>query len=188
MKERVQLRDGTKAVIHPYVPIPREAIEEAYSELSEESQFDRFLTAAPHLTDEMYEHLVEDIDGVNHIALVLVLKPDKGPDSIIGVARIVRYPEAPTDADVAVTIRDEWHGVGAATALLEVLMRHRPEGVTRIVTVVAADNEASLAMLRRLGDTHVTPTDHETLDVVVDLPESPEQDNAPSVKADLDNT
>lgn len=52
-------------------------------------------------------------------------------------------------------------------------MRQRPEGVIRIVTVVAVDNPASLAMLHRLGDCHVTPTGQDTLEVVVDLPESP---------------
>jgi len=189
MNQQVRLRDGTNAVIRPFLPISREAIEEAYSELSLESQYRRFLTAVPHLTDIMLHHLVDEIDGVNHIALVLVLEPDEGPESIVGVARIVRYSSEPKSADVAVTVRDEWCGRGAATALLEALMRQRPEGVTRIVTVVAVDNAASLAMLRRLGDSHATPTDQDTLEVVVvDLPESPGRDNALRVKAGGDNT
>lgn len=171
MDQHVRLRDGTNAVIRPYLPIPRAAIEQAYSELSPESRYHRFLTAAPRLTDTMFHHLVDDIDGVNHVALVLVLQPDEGPDSIIGVARIVRYQDDPTSADVAVTVREEWHGRGAATALLEALMRQRPEGVTRIVTTVAVDNAASLAMLRRLGDSQVTAAGHDTAEVVVDLPE-----------------
>lgn len=173
MNQRVRLRDGTNAVIRPYVPIPREAIEEAYSELSLESQYHRFLSAAPHLTDTMFHHLVDEIDGVDHIALVLVLEPDEGPESIIGVARMIRYPDDPTSADVAVTVRDEWHGHGAATALLAALVPARPEGVTRILTVVAADNEASLAMLRKLGECRVTAVGQATLQVVVDLPDPP---------------
>lgn len=168
--ERVRLRDGTKAVILPFRPVPRAAIEKAYDELSAESQFNRFLSSAPHLTDAMFHHLVEEVDGVDHIALFLVLEPDEGPESIIGVARIIRYQEDPTSADVAVTIRDKWHGQGAATALLAALMRQRPAGVTRIVTAVSADNEAALAMLRRLGSYAATPAGHGTVKVVVDLP------------------
>jgi len=175
MDQRVQLSDGTAAVIHPYLPVSRAAIEDAYAHLSPASQFHRFLTAVPYLTDSMLHHLVDDIDGVDHIALVLVLEPDAGADSIIGVARMIRYQDRPTAADVAVTIRDEWHGRGAATALLDALVRHRPEGVNRIVTVVADDNPASLAMLRRLGETTVTPTDRGTSDVVVDLDQEPER-------------
>ena len=128
----------------PSVPAgSRAAVEKAYDELSAESRFHRFLSAVPHLTDSMFRHLVEEVDGVDHIALFLVLEPDEGPESIIGVARIIRYQDEPTSADVAVTIRDQWHGQGAATALLAALMRQRPAGVTRIVTVVSADNAAA---------------------------------------------
>ena len=168
--EEVRLRDGTKAVILPFRPVPREVVEKAYDELSPESRFHRFLSSSPHLTDAMYHHLVEEVDGVDHIALFLVLEPDAGPESIIGVARIIRYQEDPTSADVAVTIRDKWHGLGAATALLQALMRQRPAGVTRLVTAVSADNEAALAMLRRLGTYRAKPAGHGTVRVVVDLP------------------
>ena len=168
--EEVRLRDGTKAVILPFRPVPREVVEKAYDELSPESRFHRFLSSSPHLTDAMYHHLVEEVDGVDHIALFLVLEPDAGPESIIGVARIIRYQEDPTSADVAVTIRDKWHGQGAATALLQALMRQRPAGVTRLVTVVSSDNEAALAMLRRLGASRATTAGHGTVKVVVDLP------------------
>lgn len=168
--EPVRLRDGTRAVIRPFRPVPREAIEAAYDGLSEESRFHRFLSNVPHLTDAMLHHLVDEVDGVDHIALFLVLEPDEGPDSIIGVARVIRYQDDPTSADVAVTIRDEWHGRGAATVLLSALMRQRPLGVSRIVTMVSAENAAALAMLQRLGDCRATPTGHGTVQVVVDLP------------------
>jgi hypothetical protein len=57
-----------------------------------------------------------------------------------------------------------------ATALLSVLMTRRPPGVERIITVVSADNEASLAMLRRLGDVEVSEASSDALGVVVELP------------------
>ena len=168
--ERVRLRDGTKAVILPFRPVPRADVEKAYDELSPESRFHRFLSSSPHLTDAMFHHLVEEVDGVDHIALFLVLEPDEGPESIIGVARIIRYQDDPTSADVAVTIRDKWHGQGAATVLLQSLMRKRPVGITRLVTVVSSDNDAALAMLRRLGSFRATTAGHGTVRVVVDLP------------------
>lgn len=175
--ERVRLRDGTRAVILPFRPVPRAVVEKAYDELSPESRFHRFLSSVPHLTDSMFHHLVEEVDGVDHIALFLVLEPDEGPESIIGVARIIRYQDDPTSADVAVTIRDKWHGQGAATALLTALMRQRPVGVNRIVTAVSAENGAALAMLRRLGSYRATPAGHGTVKVVVDLPAT--TDSAP---------
>ena len=62
-----------------------------------------------------------------------------------------------------------------ATALLAQLMRERPAGVTRLETTVAADNEASLAMLRRLGDLTVTDVGSGRLDVRVELPDPPQE-------------
>lgn len=168
---RVRLRDGTDVVIRPYEPIPRTSIDEAYAGLSPESRYHRFLAVVPHLTNEMHRHLFDEIDGVNHIALVMVRLPDRGPESIIGIGRIIRYPHDPTCADVAVTIRDEWQGRGAATALLEALVQHRPEGVTRIVTVIADDNPAALAMLLRAGNFQTSPAGPDAIEVTVNLPE-----------------
>jgi GNAT superfamily N-acetyltransferase len=117
----------------------------------------------------MLDHLVDDVDGVDHVALVLLVTTDDGTELPLGLARIVRYPHDPAAADVAVTVVDDWHGRGVATALLEVLMRRRPPGVERIVTVVQADNRASVAMLARLGPVEVGDPESGTRRVVVDL-------------------
>lgn len=169
MVETVRLRDGTEALIWPLLPTDREALSEQYEHLSADSRFHRFLGAVPHLTEELLDHLVDDVDGVDHVAFVLFALPENEPEVPAGIARIVRYPDQPTAADVAVTVADEWQGRGVATALLQALMRHRPVGVTQIVTEVAADNAASLAMLRRLGDLRATSSGHGTFSVVVDI-------------------
>jgi len=48
-------------------------------------------------------------------------------------------------------------------------MKQRPAGVTHLLTEVAADNPASLAMLRRLGPVHTYDTGMGIVDVEVDL-------------------
>jgi len=152
----VRLRDGTEAFVVPLLPANREALREEYEHLSAETRYDRFLSAVPTLTDTMLDHLVRDVDGVDHVALVLLVITPDGTERPVGLARIIRYRNDPSVADVAVTVVDDWHGRGVATALLEVLLRHRPPGVERIVTLVNASNRASLAMLRRLGDAAVS--------------------------------
>jgi RimJ/RimL family protein N-acetyltransferase len=165
-----RLSDGTFAFIWPLLPSDREAIREGYEHLSAESREHRFLADVPHLTETLLEHLVDEVDGVDHVALALVAVDEQHVGSGVGVARIIRYPSDPSAADLAVTVEDAWQGRGVATALLTELLRRRPAGVTRIVTTVAADNAASLAMLRRLGPTSVTSGGGNRLDVVVDLP------------------
>ena len=169
---QVHLRDGTEAMVVPLLHANREALQHEYEHLSAETRFGRFLSAVPELTDTMLDHLVDDVDGIDHVALVLLVTTPDGTELPLGLARILRYPDDPTAADVAVTVVDEWQGRGVATALLEVLMRHRPPGVERIVTVIRAGNRASLAMLRRLGDVDAGPPESGAQFVVVELPDA----------------
>ncbi len=167
----VRLRDGTEAFVVPLLPANREALRQEYQRLSPETRFSRFLAAVPELTDKMLDHLVDDVDGADHVALVLLVITDDGTELPLGLARMIRYPDDPTAADVAVTVVDDWQGRGVATALLEVLMRQRPEGVRRVVTVIEAANGASLAMLRRLGHVELSQPESGTQHAVVELPD-----------------
>jgi ribosomal protein S18 acetylase RimI-like enzyme len=173
------LTDGTSALIWPLGHEDRAALYDGYERLSPEARLHRFLACVPHLSTTILDQLVGTVDGVDHVALALVVIDEDHVGEPVGVARMIRYADQPTAADVAVTVLDEWQGRGVATALLDELMRQRPEGVTTLVTTVAADNAASLAMLRRLGPCTVTSAGSNRLDVVVDLavPQSPEGDD-----------
>lgn len=162
------LRDGTPAWIFPLLPTDREQLAEEFESLSPDSVRRRFLQPVVHLTDEMLRQLVDDVDGIDHVALVLAVAADHELVPI-AIARIVRYASQPESADLAVTVKDSWQDLGCASLLLRELIARRPVGVTRIVTEVLADNPASLAMLRRLGPTVTEPASGGVLDVVVDL-------------------
>jgi len=167
----IRLRDGTDAVVWPLLPSDRETVREQYEHLSPESRSHRFLSGMPEVTEPMLDHLVDDVDGVDHVALVLVALPEDAPEVPAGIGRIIRYPDRPTCADVAVTVREEWQGRGVASALLAALSQARPQGIRQNVTTVAADNTRALALLRRMGAMKVNETVPGVLDVVVDLPE-----------------
>lgn len=77
--------------------------------------------------------------------------PDDRPARPVGVARLIRYPGEQATADVAVSVLDSWQGRGAGRALLAAVLSRRPAGVTRLRTTVAADNDASLALLAGAG-------------------------------------
>ncbi|WP_167880523.1 GNAT family N-acetyltransferase [Nocardioides guangzhouensis] len=171
MIAEARLADGTRALVLPLRPSDREAIREGYEHLSAETREHRFLSGVPHLTEVMLDHLVDEVDGIDHVALALVVVGQGGEGMPVAVGHMIRYPDRPGAADVAVTVVDGWQGRGVATALLAELLRQRPEGVSRIMTTVAADNPASLAMLRRLGPATVTRVGS-NLEVVVDLPDT----------------
>jgi RimJ/RimL family protein N-acetyltransferase len=131
----------------------------------------------------MLEHLVDEVDGIDHVALVLVVIGEDHVGVPVGLARMIRYEHSPTEADVAVTVVDEWQGRGVATALLAELARERPRGVTRVVTTVAADNRASLAMLARMGTMTSTSSEDNRVDVRVELPPTPGPESDPDPAA-----
>jgi RimJ/RimL family protein N-acetyltransferase len=168
MVDHATLPDGTQCWIWPLLPTDRDALVREFETLSPESRRRRFLGPVVHLTDQMLTHLVDEVDGIDHVALVLMA--EVGDELVpVGVARCVRYPNEPQAADVAVTVKDEWQGRGVGTALLRALMVHRPAGVTHLLTEVATDNPASLAMLRRLGPLRTLEAGQGVLDVEVTL-------------------
>ena len=147
----VTLSDGTLGLIWPLLDTDRDLMRRGFTELSPESRQQRFLTSPPELSDAMLRSLVDEVDGVDHVALLLTVLPERGPARPVGVARLVRYPGEPSVADVAVTVVDPWQGRGVGSALMTELLHRRPLGVTGLRTTVAADNRASLALLSRHG-------------------------------------
>ncbi|WP_374455747.1 GNAT family N-acetyltransferase [Nocardioides sp.] len=170
MIEQVRLPDGTDGFVVPLQRTDRAALVAEFETLAPESRRRRFLAPVVHLSDAMLQHLVDDVDGVDHVALVLCVETSPDVYDPVALARIVRYEDVPDAADLAVTVKDEWQGRGVATTLLEVLMRHRPAGVERIETEVLKDNPASLRMLARLGPTTVEDQEYGVCGVVVALP------------------
>ena len=170
MVMEVTLRDGTSAFIWPLLHQDRQALRDGFAALSAQSRHDRFLSSVRQLSESMLRVLVDEVDGVDHVALVLTVFPRHEDEQAVAVGRLVRYPDRRHVADVAVTVRDEWQGRGVATALLRALLQQRPPEVTQLFTQVGGDNAASLAMLRRLGPTRLAPAAPGVLDVTVDLP------------------
>ena len=169
MIEQVRLRDGTDAFVLPLQRTDKATLAAEFETLAPESRRRRFLEPVMHLSDTMLEHLVDDVDGIDHVALVLCAETSPDVYDPVALARMVRYADVPDAADLAVTVKDAWQGRGVATALLEILMRRRPVGVDHIVTEVFSDNRASVSMLCRLGHATVEDLGSGVSEVVVDL-------------------
>ena len=102
----------------------------------------------------MIAQLVDSVDGVHHIALVLIVLPPQGQEGPVGVAHLRQYPGDPATADIAVTVADGWQGRGVGTALVSALMQRRPAAVKRLRTVVERW-QPRIAGAARQGRAHV---------------------------------
>jgi RimJ/RimL family protein N-acetyltransferase len=150
----VELRSGDVVRVRPIRDSDAFELQRAFALMSEQSQYRRFLTGTPRLTDSQAAYLTA-VDHVGHEAYVAHSAHDE--TYIIGVARFIRYASAPDDAELAITVADTWHGRGLATALLRVLTARAVEvGVKRFRAEMMADNEAVLRLLRRAGMTDET--------------------------------
>ena len=167
----VRLRDGTRGLIRDVRVEDKPVLAAEYERLSPESRFHRFLSPVPHLTGGMLHHLVDEVDFIDHVALGMIVDESGEEPRPVGIARTIRYSDMPDAADVAVTVVDDYQGRGVATMLLAELMRRRPVGVRRLITVVSTDNRPSLAMLRRLGPTTVSNPSGGVVEVEVLLDE-----------------
>ena len=164
------LQDGTPALLWPLLPTDAGTLRDVFRRLSPGSRYHRFLQVLDQLDDPMIRLLVDSADGVHHVALVLIVLPPQGEEEIIGVAHLVQDPADPATADIAVTVVDDWQGRGAGTALAAALMARRPAAVTRLRTLVAAGNRASLALLAGAGRVSSGLPEQGVLDVTVELP------------------
>jgi ribosomal protein S18 acetylase RimI-like enzyme len=165
----LRLPDGTAAMIWSLSPNDGPGLRENYRHLSQEARHSRFLSGMRELSDDMLKRLVDEVDGVDHVALVLVTFPEDGPDKAVGIGRIVRLAGEHEAADIAITVDDDWRRRGVGTALLDELLRRRPAGVTELVTHVAAGNRGSLALLNRAGEVRLSPQSGGRYDVRVAL-------------------
>lgn len=109
------------------------------------------------------------IDHCDHEALIALSDVD---GRAVGVARYVRPPHDPHAADVAVTVADDWHRRGLATALLTRLSERAVKaGIRRYTVLVAADNLAVLALMRTAGvDIHRVRAGFDTVEAQIALP------------------
>jgi acetyltransferase len=142
-----RLRSGKWVRIRPIRPDDGPALQVAYSSLSQESKYRRFLAAKPHLTSADTRYLV-DVDGHDHVALVAT--PADDPDRILGVARFVRHEEDPELAELAIVVADELQQEGLGSGLMARLARSAEAvGVRRFRGTMLAENRAAHRLVRR---------------------------------------
>jgi RimJ/RimL family protein N-acetyltransferase len=145
----VTLRDGRRVLIRPVRGGDGAALAAAFQRLSPESQRQRFGSAPHALGLRILRQLVDEVDGVDHVAFAAFLTDD--PDYLVGVGRILRYPTEPDTLDVGITVAEDYRGTGLGRILGELLAAHRPRPARIIRTQIAASNKPAMALLAIFG-------------------------------------
>lgn len=165
------LRDGSALATRPIRPDDKAAIVSGFERMSPASRYRRFFAPLRELSEEDLRYLTE-VDHTDHEALIGF---DAATGEPVGVARYIRGAE-PTEAEVAVTVVDDWHGRGVATALLERLVRRaRQAGVTHFVALVLPDNNEAIEIFRHLAPDRAVERRSASgyVEFLIELPEVP---------------
>ena len=143
----VILRDGSTVLIRQVHSADAPLLADGFARLSARSRQLRFLTPKKELSPAELRDFT-DLDHHDHEALGALNHADgRG----VGIARYVRDADDPQAAEIAVTIVDDWQGLGLGTELVAQLSeRAHSEGIRRFTALVAADNPAMAGLLRNV--------------------------------------
>lgn len=150
---KVVLRSGDRVILRPVQPADASVLAAGFAKLSQESRFHRFFMQLSELDDERLAYLTE-IDHHDHEAIGAICA-DTGEG--LGIARFVRSPQLPAEAEIAVAVVDAWQRRGLATALLiRLAERARAEGIRTFTGEVQVGNDPVLRMIRKLAPSALT--------------------------------
>lgn len=139
----VKPRHGLTLLVRPLRDGDVRTVMAVFERLSEESRRTRFNGPKPCLTVSELRQLAS-IDGTRH-ALVAYVEGDPRP---VAIARLVRDGAS---AEIAFAVADEYQQRGIGSALTaELIVDARTAGIREITALVASDNPAALALLRRI--------------------------------------
>lgn len=136
-------RRGPRLTVRPLRTGDAETVLGVFARLGDGSRRMRFNGAKPRLS-EADLRLLTRVDADHH-ALVAYVDGDPRPAAI---ARLVRDGAT---AEIAFEVADElqYHGIGSALTA-ELLADARAAGIREVTALVAGENRAAIAMLRRI--------------------------------------
>jgi len=139
-----ELSDGTPLLIRQIGPDDKRLLVAGMRRLSERSRRQRFLTPTEQLSRAQLSYLTE-IDQRDHQAWGALI--DGEP---VAIGRFVRTHD--DEAEVALTVIDEWQKRGLGTMLLRLLAEEAERvGIKRFTFVYLPENVAIAQLLAKFG-------------------------------------
>jgi len=126
-EENIRLPDGGMMRLRLVREDDRAGILRAFEQLSTETRVQRWFYPKMRLSEEEIAAIVSPLDDEHGAIAALEINPDSktpGGDAepVIGIARFVRSKDDPDAAEIAITLADDWQGLGIGRILLHRLV------------------------------------------------------------------
>ncbi|MCV2892070.1 GNAT family N-acetyltransferase [Lentibacter sp. XHP0401] len=133
------LRNSGRVLVRPVVPEDRHLLEIGFAHVSEASRYFRFLAPKSRLSDRDLDFFTTS-HGDDHVAIG-ALDIDAEPPQPVGIARYIRLSDRRDAAEIAVTVVDDYQGLGLGCILIGALACHAAsDGIMHFVALVHEDN------------------------------------------------
>lgn len=147
----VTLRTGRKATVRDVGPDDRHLLEIGFHHLSKKSRHFRFLSAHPRLAQAEITQFTAS-NSADHVAIGAVIQGDSEPIPL-GIARYVRLASEGEVAESAVTIADDYQGMGLGSLLLGTLAKYAVyNGISEFSGLVLRENVPMLGLCKQIGN------------------------------------
>jgi len=157
----LKLRQGQRVTVRAIRPDDRERLQSAVRALSEESRYLRFMGVLRELSPRLLEIATHPRVGSE---LQLVAVAGEGTEETIVAGARYSSAAGSKECEFAIAVTDQWHGVGLARRLLEVLMQSASRhGFAQMEGYILASNGRMLRLAKRLGFVSVESSEDPTV-------------------------
>jgi acetyltransferase len=147
----IRLANGQRVVLRPALEQDLQLHGAYFDGLSKESRYNRFFNPTPKITAEMLRHLLH-ADPSPHVALMAGCTSGT-KETVIAEARYKVAADGGS-AELALSVADQFHGLGLGTLLLERLICAASRaGLGRLAGDTLAMNTKMLRLARKTGFT-----------------------------------
>ena len=146
----VALKNGQKATVREVGPEDKHLLNAGFEHLSSRSRYFRFLAAHNRLSGRELVRFTEQ-NNDQHVAIGAAI--DSGPGIIpAGIARFIRLNDQRDVAEFAITIVDEFQGMGLGGLMLGVLAKYAVlNGIFGFKALVHSENERMHRLIGQIG-------------------------------------
>lgn len=162
-RQTFELR-GTKFNLASLTPSDRASIQTGLKNMSHESIRNRFMGSKNEFTEQELDTFTS-LDGVNHYALGV--EEADVPHRGVAVIRMVRSEKDPSEAEVAITIIDEYQRRGLGSFILDLLFLAGDErGITSYSFTFLPQNAGIVKLIYKKGNPQ-SEKDHDSEKMVL---------------------